>query len=153
MRLKVFAKKLKSFSKKIIRRLLRVFFFFKNIRKELYYRSTCPEEVLARLDEALISLTPCRVVIEPWKGRHNVYAIFMLPIEDKSQKWLVVHIQEGETYCGGIERVGTGFEGLQAKPGYQLVKACLRTRTSTRLIVRGFGEQLKDPQNWRLINR
>jgi hypothetical protein len=29
----------------------------------------------------------------------------------------------------------------------------LRTRTSTLLIVRGFGEQLKDVRNWRLINR
>lgn len=150
MKLKVLARKFKSLVRKIILVIPNTIFLVKN---KLYNRSKCPEAVLCRLDEVLTQLTPCQVVIKPWNGRHNVYGIFMLPLEDKSVKRLVVHIQGAGTYCGGAERVGTSFEGIQAKPGYYLVKACLRTRTSTLLIVRGFGEQLKDVRNWRLINR
>lgn len=127
-------------------------FVFYKLDIKLTKLSKCPEEVLSRLDEVKTQV-PDKIVMKPWNGRHNVYGIFMLPIEDNSSKRLVISIPGAGNYCGGTHNVGTSFEGIQAKPGYYLVKACLRTRTSTLLIVRGFGEQLKDVRNWRLINR
>jgi hypothetical protein len=75
----------------------------------------------------------------------------MLPDEVKSRKNLVVTIPKAGTFCGEMERVGTSFEGVEAQPGYYLVKASLKTRTSTLLIARGFLNQLKDSRNWHLV--
>lgn len=147
---KVLPKKVRRLGGKILWRIWYLVFLFRN---KLHIYSDCPEYILSQLNEVLTQVTPSQIVIKPWNGRHNVYAIFMLPIDDKSVKRLVVHIEGAGTYCGGAERVGTSFEGIDAQPGYYLVKAYLRTRTSTWLIVRGFGEQLNDPRNWRLINR
>lgn len=114
--------------------------------------SRCPEEILVRLNEANPQTSPSKIVIKPWKGRHNVHGIFMLPVEDKSAKRLVVRIPGAGTFCGGAHKVGTSFEGIQAKPGYYLIKTNFRTRTSIWLIARGFANQLKDSQNWKVIN-
>lgn len=114
--------------------------------------SQCPEEVLERINEINSQTTPSKIVIQPWKGRHNVHGIFMLPAEDKSSKLLVVRIAGAGTFCGGAHNIGTSFEGIQAKPGYYLLRTNFRTRTSIWLIARGFANQLKDSRNWKLIN-
>lgn len=114
--------------------------------------SKCPEEILARLDERELQNPPSKIVIKPWRGRHNVHGIFMLPVEDKSSKMLVLHVPGSGTYCGGSQDVGTSFEGVEAQPGYYLLRGNFRTRTATWLIARGFVNQLKDSHNWRLIN-
>lgn len=114
--------------------------------------SRCPEEILVRLNEANPQASPSKIVIKPWKGRHNVHGIFMLPVDDESAKRLVVRIPGAGTFCGGAHSVGTSFEGIQAKPGYYLIKTNFRTRTSIWLIARGFANQLKDSQNWKVIN-
>lgn len=124
------------------------------LEKIITYRSKCPEEVLARLNENKTGIPPDKIVVTPWRGRHHVHGIFMLPVEDKSSKMLVVSISGAGTFCGGVhnfQNVGTSFEGIQAKPGHYLLKANFRTRTSTWLIVRGFANQLNDSRNWRLI--
>jgi hypothetical protein len=149
MKLKVFNRKLKDFVKKILWLIPRVIF---RVENKIYNRSRCPQDVLSKLDQVLTQATPCKIVVKPWNGRHNVYGVFMLPVENQSGKMLVVHIPGVRTFCGATERVGTSFEGIQAKPGYYLVKAYLRTRISTWLIVRGLGKQLKDIRNWRLID-
>ena len=118
----------------------------------LTHLSKCPEEILTRLNEVEIKEYPAKVVVKPWRGRHNVHGIFMLPIEDKSSKMLVLHVPGSGTYCGGAYEVGTHFEGVKAQPGYYLIKGNFRTRTATWLIARGFGNQLKNSHNWRLIN-
>jgi hypothetical protein len=114
--------------------------------------SKCPEEVLAKIHEINPELIPSKIVIKPWKGRHNVHGIFILPAEDQSPKLLVLRIAGAGTFCGGAHNIGTSFEGIQAKPGYYLLRTNLRTRTSIWLIARGFANQLNDSHNWRLIN-
>jgi hypothetical protein len=131
--------------------LLVLFTSFVVYRKKFQYQSYCPEPVLANFKAGKIYGHPNKVVVQPWNGRHNVYAIFMLPNEIKRGKTLIVNIPGGGTYCGAMERVGTSFEGVEAEPGHYLVKASLRTRTSTLLIARGFLKQLKDPRNWNLV--
>jgi hypothetical protein len=114
-------------------------------------QSSCPEPVLANFQAGKTYGPPYQVIVKPWNGRHNVYAIFMLPVEQKAGKNLIVSIKGGRTYCGRAWRVGTEYEGIQAKPGYYLIKAGLRTRTSSLLIARGFRKQLKNPRNWNLV--
>ncbi|HEY9638503.1 MAG TPA: hypothetical protein V6D14_34280 [Coleofasciculaceae cyanobacterium] len=128
--------------------LLTAFFLY---RKKFQYQSYCAEPVLANLKQGKTYGFPEKVVVKPWDGRHNVYAVFMLANDVKPNKSLIVSLPSAGNYCGGIERVETGFEGVEAKPGYYLVKASLKTRTSTLLITRGFLQQLKDPRNWNLV--
>jgi hypothetical protein len=119
--------------------------------KKFNDQSSCPEPVLANFKAGKTYGLPYQVIVQPWNGRHNVYAIFMLPVEQKSGKTLLVSIKGSGTYCGKAWRVGTEYEGIQAKPGYYLIKAGLKTRTSSLLIARGFIKQLKDPRNWNLV--
>lgn len=122
--------------------------------KKLTKRSKCPEEILARLNAVNTQVHPDKIVLKPWKGRHHAHAVFILPSEDKSSKMLVVHIPGAGTFCGGRNNydIGTQFEGIQAKPGYYLIKTNFRTRTAIWLMARGFATQLQDSQNWRLMN-
>lgn len=120
-------------------------------RKKFQYQSYCPEPVLVNYKAGKTYGHPAKVVVKPWNGRHNVYAVFMLPNTVKSRKSLIINIPGVGTYCGASERVGTSFEGVEAKPGYYLVKASLQTRTTTLLIARGYLNYLRDPQNWNLV--
>lgn len=131
----------------IVLSLLTGFILYRKFNNQAY----CPDPVLANFKAGKTYNPPSKVVVKPWRGEHNVYAVFMLPIEVQSRKYLLVNIPEAGSYCGGTERVGTNFEGIQAKPGYYLVKASLKTRTSSLLIARGFLTQLKDPRNWNLV--
>lgn len=120
-------------------------------RKKFQYQSYCPAPVLEHYKAGRTYGHPYKVVIQPWNGRHNVYAVFMLPNTVRSRKSLIIDIPGVGTYCGASERVGTSFAGVEAKPGYYLVKASLQTRTTTLLITRGLLNYLKDPKNWNLV--
>ena len=122
-----------------------------SLYKKFNDQSGCPEPVLANFKAGKTYSHPYQVIVRPWNGRHNVYAVFMVPVEQKAGKNLIVTIKGAGTYCGKAWRVGTEHEGIQAKPGYYLMKANLRTRTSSLLIARGFIKQLKDPRNWNLV--
>jgi hypothetical protein len=127
---------------------------FAKLDKELTKKSRCPQEVLDKLDKVNTQFHPYEIVVKPWKGRHNVHGIYMLPVdEDNLEKTIgAIHIPGAGTFCGGVYKVGTSFQGIQAKPGYHFVKSNLRTRTSIWLIMRGFTNQLKDSGNWKLVN-
>lgn len=114
-------------------------------------KSVCSDSVITDFKNGKTHGTPYRVVIQPWNGRHNVYAVFMLPKGVKPRGSLLVKIPNVGMYCGRTQRLGSSYEGIQAKPGYYLMKANLKTRTSALLIARGYLNQLKDPNNWNLI--
>jgi hypothetical protein len=120
-------------------------------RKKFQYQSYCAQPVLNNLNQGKTFGIPQKVVVQPWSGRHNVYAIFMIPVEERARKHLVVTIPKAGTFCGETQKVGTEYDGIQAKPGYYLLKANLRTRTTSLLITKGFLNQLKDIRNWHIV--
>ncbi len=128
---------------------------FDKLDKTITKLSQCPEEVLASLSEVKTQAYPYQIILNPWYGRHHVHGIFMLPVaNNSSNKMLVISVPGAGTFCGGAfnYNVGNSFYGIQAKPGYYLLKANFRTRTSIWLIARGYANELKDSRNWRLIN-
>lgn len=127
-------------------------FAFVNLNKLAFNKSSCPPEIAAHLNSEQTKITPYQLTIKPWEGRHNVQVFFMLPMEDKSAKIMVLSIPGVGKFCGGAYNVGTSFEGIEAKPGYYLIKTYLRTRTAIWLITRGFSHQLNDSSNWQLVN-
>lgn len=114
--------------------------------------SRCPSEALVASDATSDRIHPEKVVLRPWQGRHQVYAIFLLPDDYEADNAVVVSIEGEMTYCAGKPaRVkGDEFQGVYAKPGKDIFVARFRTRTASWLIAQGKVESLKQPQNWSL---
>ena len=89
-------------------------------------------------------LEPTKIVVQPWKGRHHVYAEFQLP----SQGYFIndrfrINLGNLGDFCGGVTSSNS--------PGSQPVAiARLRTRTALWLIAQGQLNALNQSQNWQL---
>lgn len=95
--------------------------------------------------------TPEKIVIEPWRGEHNVYAIFSIPGGYLNDRRFTVTIDGVGTYCGTLDFAGTQeAEGIPAKPGYYLMRGHLRTRATLWLMLQGKGDELYKAPNWRV---
>ena len=108
--------------------------------------SACPQTWPTAIPSDIIPtvVQPTKIVIQPWKGRHHVYAEFPLP----SQGYLVndrfrVNIGNLGDFCGGV----SSSDNPGAKP---VAIARLRTRTTLWLIAQGQLNALKQAQNWQL---
>ncbi|NMG08257.1 hypothetical protein [Brasilonema sp. UFV-L1] len=94
---------------------------------------------------------PDKVIVEPWRGEHHVYAIFMIPGGYLNDKFFTVTIKGAGTFCGVFNFAGTTVaDGVYAKPGHYLMKALFKTRIAVGLIAQGKKDELKDPRNWRV---
>lgn len=94
--------------------------------------------------------SPEKIVVEPWRGRHNVYGIFMIPDGYRSDHFVTLKIPGEKTHCGLLLGVNSFNEGIHVKPGYYLLRGYFNTRVAVELILKGKGDQLKQPLNWRL---
>lgn len=93
---------------------------------------------------------PEKIIIEPWRGQHHVYGIFMIPDDYIHDHIITVLMPGTQTYCGILLFPRHSYSGINAKPGYHLMKGYLQTRTTVELIVQGKVNQLQEPSNWRL---
>jgi hypothetical protein len=92
-----------------------------------------------------------KVVVEPWKGRHHVYGIFMIPDGYLNDRMFVVTADSSEVHCGiFVSGNDTNIEDVYAKPGYYVMKGMLNTRTGFSLILQGHGDSLNKLTNWRV---
>jgi hypothetical protein len=94
---------------------------------------------------------PEKVFVKPWKGQHHVFGIFMLPGGYVNDKLFKVTVPGEGTFCGVLAYGGTTqIEGVEAKPGYYLMKGLLNTRTALWIISQGKRDELKQKANWRV---
>jgi hypothetical protein len=94
---------------------------------------------------------PEKIVLKPWVGQHHVYGLFMIPDGYVNDILFTVTINKTEIHCGIIGYGDRKFAtGINTKPGYYLIKGFLNTRVALRLILQGKGDQLKQPQNWKM---
>ncbi len=87
---------------------------------------------------------PTKIVVQPWKGRHHVYAEFPLPshgyyVNDRFR----VNFGNLGDFCGGV----TSSDNPNSQP---IAIARLRTRTALWLISQGQLNALNQAQNWQL---
>lgn len=107
--------------------------------------SSCPDWVLSRPESETRFIHPEKVVVEPWQGRHNVFATFKVPDGYKPDAMFVVTIQDSNPYCGHtISRSRPG------KSSDRQVFGLFRTRTTLWLLSKGQINQLEQPSNWKL---
>jgi hypothetical protein len=111
----------------------------------------CPQANLVQGTGERFYTHPQKIIVEPWRGEHHVYAIFMIPGGHLNDKVFTVTINNTGTFCGALIFAGTTVaDGVYAKPGYYLMKALFQTRAAVWLISRGKKDELKQPRNWRV---
>lgn len=122
--------------------------------------SICSEDTIqtfirarnAKPNSTITTIHPTNVVVEPWQGRHNIFAVFQVPQGFQPNPSFIVMVN-GIPYCGYVESTGSEFNDLMITPAQasQPVLAKFRTRTALWLITKGQGEHLKQSQNWWLV--
>ncbi|MBD1845448.1 hypothetical protein H6F89_18960 [Cyanobacteria bacterium FACHB-63] len=105
--------------------------------------SGCPDWVLTQTETATEFVYPDHIVVEPWQGRHNVFATFKVPDGYQPGRFVVVRFEGSSPYCGDVVTHSTAN-------GDRQVTAFFRTRTTLWLMSKGQINQLEQPNNWKL---
>jgi hypothetical protein len=94
---------------------------------------------------------PAIVVMQPWRGSHRVFGIFVVPDQYPPGHEGILSIA-GTNYqqVDRLARRGTRQSNIKAPPGYSIVKVFIPTRAAISLIATGKTNQLKQPCNWTL---
>lgn len=96
-------------------------------------------------------LHPEKIVVQPWRGQHQVYAIFMIPKAYQNQYLFKLTLPNNETYCGGLHHIyHPANDGITPKPEYYFMKGYLNTRIALEVIFQGKFNELNQPMNWKL---
>ena len=93
---------------------------------------------------------PEKVVVHPWLGEHNVYAIFMLPNNYVYDRFMTINLSVNKTFCGIMTNPSQTIDEINAQPGHYLVKGYLQTRITIKLILEGQINDLTQVNNWQL---
>ncbi len=101
----------------------------------------------------VLEVQAVKVVVEPWKGKHRVYGIFMVPDAYKNSRKYLLTMTVGNWYkFNPVDRTShlQSFEGVQAKPGHYLVRNFLPTRVALWFWMTGQFTNLEQSCNWSL---
>ncbi|OUL24783.1 hypothetical protein BV372_28630 [Nostoc sp. T09] len=112
--------------------------------------SDCNSEAFLSSKTKKFQVQATKVVVQPWRGEHHVYGIFMVPNEYKQTPLFVLTVKGFGSECSKPFGYSQNYDDISADPGTHLVRDYLRTRTALRLILQGLYAQLKDKQNWTL---
>jgi hypothetical protein len=116
--------------------------------------SDCPGSTLSPNHGPLVTLHPQKVVVAPWKGRHHVYAMFVVPAGYQPDEFVTVTFADGQAYCAETKTLRPHIaDDLSVPPGHYVVQALLRTRTTIGLLSSGKKAELEQPQNWTLATQ
>jgi hypothetical protein len=102
------------------------------------------------LGDSLVTVPALKVVIEPWAGRHHVYALFALPETCWPGRPMALTVTGVGRFCDSAQSLGSQQEGVTAPPGHYLMRGYIHTRTALWLLLRGQGDRLRQPGNWTL---
>jgi len=93
---------------------------------------------------------PIKTVVEPWRGEHNVYAIFALPLQYQDIYYRSQLLVKGTVTPWDITPTDGRKYGATAPEGYFLVIGFFRTRLALLYFVTGKFSELQQPCNWTL---
>jgi hypothetical protein len=113
--------------------------------------SDCSGSSLSLSHGPRLSLHPQQVVVEPWKGRHNVYALFIVPNGHQPDEFVMITLANGQSYCGHTVVLDNPQAiNLSVPPDHYAVRGMLRTRTTIGLLSEGRKAELERHENWTL---
>lgn len=95
--------------------------------------------------------SPQKIVIQPWRGQHQVYAIFQIPPGYEHDALFRLSIPGKSDYCGGVFPLEQNMMmSVKTQNRYYLLQGYLNTRIALSLIAQGKFNQLKQPENWQV---
>jgi len=94
---------------------------------------------------------PVDLVVQPWRGQHQVYGTFVIPNGYKNDGFFTLTLPGNKTYCGQLKTVaGISLPGLYTQPKNYIIRGYLNTRIALWLIIQGHLKDLNQPENWKL---
>ncbi|MFM5891665.1 MAG: hypothetical protein ACKPFD_11860 [Dolichospermum sp.] len=93
---------------------------------------------------------PEKVIVNPWFGQHKIYAIFIVPNGHLYDNFITINLGNNHIFCGDVSRLPYNQDGVIAKPGYDLAKGYLHTRTGIKFILAGKINEIRKASNWQL---
>lgn len=100
---------------------------------------------------ATTTLHPLKVMVEPFLGRHQVYAIFKLDKEkNPPNQPVILTATHAAKYCEYVNSIGQNFAEITVPNKYYLSRHFVRTRTALWLTSQGLLKELKQRDNWTL---
>ncbi len=112
--------------------------------------SGCPDWVLSQVQTSIEIVHPEKLVVEPWQGRHNVYATFKIPAGYQPSPFFVVTLEGSNPYCGNIISRPTTSHSNDSSRDRQVI-GLFRTRTTLWIATKGQLGQLERSSNWKLV--
>lgn len=94
-----------------------------------------------------------KVVVRPWLGRHQIYGIFMVPIEYRSGRKYTgtISVQDfTDEFIPDWHQIQR-IDGVVVKPGYYLVQGYLPTRIALWFLFTGQFADMLTPCSWTLV--
>jgi hypothetical protein len=110
----------------------------------------CRDTSFLRTGNETFHANPCTVVVEPWRGRHHVYGVFMLPNEHQLNYPIMLTVKGAGSYRKEAHMVKINIEGYPVRSGHYLLQVNLKTRVALWMILRGLAYQLRQSPNWTL---
>ncbi|KAM3090523.1 hypothetical protein ACKFKG_29330 [Phormidesmis sp. 146-35] len=98
-------------------------------------------------------------MVKPWRGRHQVYGIFVLPPGYNATEFFQISLKDAGSYCGTVSGLDDFIIDTAIAPDELLVEEWkndrlvvgrLRTRTALWVMSKGKQDLLNLPQNWSL---
>ncbi|QLE55962.1 hypothetical protein [Nostoc sp. TCL26-01] len=112
--------------------------------------SQCNAEAFLASKRKKFQVQATEVVVQPWRGEHQVYGIFVVPDEYKETPFFVLTVKGFGSDCSKPFGYSQNYSDIFAEPGTHLIRDYLRTRIAFRLILQGLYFQLNQPENWTL---
>ncbi len=112
--------------------------------------SLCPAMTEPASNSSSLQFHPIKIVAEPWRGEHHVYAIFALPLKYKDIYYRSKLRVKGSDVDWYITITDGKKFGASAPEGHYLVIGFFRTRLALWYWLRGRFADLQQPCNWTL---
>jgi hypothetical protein len=112
--------------------------------------SQCDSEAFLASNTNKFQVQATKVVVQPWRGKHHIYGIFMVPDKYKKAPFFVLSVKGFGHKCSKPYGYHQKYDDISAEPGTYLVRDYMRTRTAIRLIFQGLYGKINDKQNWTL---
>lgn len=95
---------------------------------------------------------PVKIVVKPWRGQHHVYGNFIVPKGYKNNGFFSITLPDQKTYCGALHPIADiSMSRLDTQPKNSHLRGYLNTRIALWIIMQGHFNDLKNPQNWKVV--
>ncbi len=112
--------------------------------------SICDTERFLTTEETRTTITATRVYVSPFKGQHQVFAVFIVPKTLHKGAHALLVVNHVGVYCDVITRYGPAYEDIQAPENSFIMLDHIRTRSALQLLLQGKLDSLKNPEHWHL---